>query len=69
MSAKQNPMHLCFFGCTGKVFRANYRRQFVKQTWRVLGFSYALYLCSLFFYRYAVKRPHSVEGLAGVMFG
>jgi len=36
---------------------------------RILGFGYTVYLYSLFLNRYAVKRPHSIEGLSGVMFG
>lgn len=69
MSAKQNPVQLSFFGCTGKVFRANRSTQLIKRTWRVLGFGYAVNLHGIFPGRRDVQRAQLVEEPLGVMFG
>jgi len=69
MSAKQNPVQISFFGCTGKVFTANHCTQLVKQTRRVLGFSYTVNLYSIFPGRRYVQRAQLVEEPLEVMFG
>lgn len=63
-----NPVNVGFFGCIGIVFVSNCSAQLVKQTWRVLGFSYAVHKYSIFLSRPVVQRSHSVGVAPGVMF-
>jgi hypothetical protein len=51
-----------------KSVRANHRTPLVKQTRRVLGFGYTVYLYSIFLGRRYVERAQLVEEPLGVMF-